>query len=87
MHIMSFLYGFMLLHDRKDISFQDCLPSTVTIYIKYFLLNPDLKSGVKPAHLKEKHFRKIPFANTPASTEAVLDVNKLSFHFKKAGRV
>jgi hypothetical protein len=47
----------------------------------------DLKSGVKPAHLKEKHFRKIPFANTPASTEAVLDVNKLSFHFKKAGRV
>lgn len=44
MHIMSFLYGFMLLHDRKDISFQDCLPSTVTIYIKYFLLNPDLKS-------------------------------------------
>lgn len=41
MHIMSFLYDFMLLHDRKDISFQDCLPSTVTIYIKYFLLNPD----------------------------------------------
>ncbi len=43
MHIMSFLYGFMLLHDRKDISFQDCLPTTVTIYIKYFFIEPGLE--------------------------------------------
>ena len=51
MHIMSFLYGFMLLHDRKDISFQDCLPSTVTIYNNYFLLNPYYKIAVKPSVL------------------------------------